>query len=44
MNVIPELSPLLQNLYGFSYEDVLVIEPDFPFSAAAYAGVEVGKK
>jgi hypothetical protein len=43
MNVIPELTSLLQNFYGFSYEDVLVIEQDFPLSAAAYAVVE-GKK
>jgi hypothetical protein len=44
MNAIPELSSLLQNLYGFSYEDVLVIEPDFPLSAAEYTWVEVGEK
>jgi len=29
------------NLYALSYEEVLVIEPEFPLSAAEYAGVEV---
>jgi hypothetical protein len=28
--------------YTLSYEEVLVIEPEFPLSAVEYAAVEVG--
>lgn len=31
------------NLYALSYEEVLVIDPAFPLSAAEYAAVEVGE-
>ena len=30
-------------LYALSYEEVLVIEPEFPVTAAEYAAVEVGE-
>lgn len=36
-----EIDVLVYKPYALSNEEVLVIEPDFPLSAAEYAGVEV---
>ena len=36
-----QIDTLVYKLYNLSYEEVLVIEPEFSLSAAEYASVEV---
>lgn len=41
MDMQQRINITFNNIQGLSYEEVQVIEPEFPLSAAEYAGVEV---